>query len=237
MYNEILPALLLGYAALTTAYWICLIVGGGLLLFSVLGAFEHSPDVDVQADVDFDADMGFDVDAHEALHAADGADIAHAADAAEAAHAADAAHAGHDLGTALSTWFSARFMVFFLAVFGAFGVVLTHLTEAGIWLVLGLALIGGVIVGQCAHHLFRLIRRTSADSAPRPQDYVDKLARVTIGFTDADKGEIAIQVRNAERFVPAVARGSVRDFKVGDQVVVVGYRAGVAQVVSRDEFE
>ena len=62
------------------------------------------------------------------------------------------------------------------------------------------------------------------------------LARVTIAFTQPDKGEIALQVRSAKRFVPAVAKRSGVSFERGDEVVVVSYRGGVAEVLSRDDF-
>ena len=130
-----------------------------------------------------------------------------------------------------------RFIVFFVAIFGAVGVILRHLTALETGLAFIMALVIGLIVGQVAHHVFRVIRRTSGNSTPRPQDYVNRLARVTIAITPPNKGEVAIQVRSARRFVPAVASGEAQGFNSGDEVVVVGYRAGVAQVISREEFE
>ena len=61
----------------------------------------------------------------------------------------------------------------------------------------------GVAVGECVHKLFLYLRLTSGDSAPRPQDYVNKLARVTIMIRPGKKGQISLQVRDARRFVPA----------------------------------
>ncbi|MFH1731206.1 MAG: hypothetical protein ABIF82_06110, partial [Planctomycetota bacterium] len=191
------------------------------MLLSMLGgdsdadvSVDTDVDVGFDADVDLDADGAFDVDA-------DGVDLSHA----------------HTDVAALSTWFSMRFVVFFVAIFGAVGVILRHLTALETGLAFIVALVIGLIVGQVAHHVFRVIRRTSGDSTPRPQDYVNRLARVTIAITPPNKGEVAIQVRSARRFVPAVATGEVPGFNAGDEVVVVGYRAGVAQVISREEFE
>jgi hypothetical protein len=234
------PAVLLAMladtsSALPAAYWICLIVGGGLLVLSlVAGHGHHDVEVDAQTGLDFhahgDADGG-DAAAHpgdlhvDTLHA----DLAHA----DAGHVG-AAH-GHAEGAShLSTWLSIRFAVFFLAVFGAIGVILTHMTTTPARLTLALAVAGGALVGQAVHHLFRLIRRTSGDSTPQLADYVNKLARVTIGIKPPDPGEVVLHVRGGERYVPAAAR---RGFAIGDEVVVVGYRAGVAEVVSKAEFE
>lgn len=228
---ETLLALLLADAAsvLTALYWGGLIVGGGLLLVSVLGGGDHGADAD--------ADAGFGFDHAHADADVGGMDADVGIDAGHLDHAGgDIAHAGHGLG-ALSTWFSLRFVVFFLATFGIIGTILRHLTTLGTWTVFLAAVLAGVAVGQAVHQLFRYIRRTSGDSAPRPQDYVFKLARVTIAIAPPDKGEVALQVRGVERFVPAVSVETGRGFAIGDEAVVVGYRAGVAQVVTPAEFE
>ncbi len=226
MLEHVLLAVSDAAAVLTAVYWGGLIIGGGLLLVSMLGASDSDVDVDTDAgfdfDVDADADIDFDVDAD--------ADLDVDVDV-------DAAHAVEGGAAALATWFSMRFVVFFAAVFGAVGVILTHLTSTGLWPTFVLALVAGLVVGQGVHQIIRQIRRTSGDSAPRPQDYVHRLARVTVAITHPDKGEVALQVRGTRRFVPAVTSGAGRRFDVGDEVVVVGYRAGVAQVVSRAEFE
>ena len=211
-------------SALTAAYWVCLILGGGLLLISVLGGVGHSDmDVDAHAGLDFhhgDLDAAgapADTDVHmETLHP-------------EAGHA-------HDGGasTALSTWVSVRFLVFFLAIFGAVGVILTYMTSTGMASTLAVSAAAGLVLGQAVHHLFRIIRNTSGSGTTQPQDYVNKLARVTIPIIPPDMGEVALQVRGGERFVPAVAH---EKFETGAEVVVVTYRAGVAQVVSRREFD
>ena len=155
---------------LTVVYWACLVLGGGLLAISALAGTHADADVDVAgAGVDFDADVGgadvdFDVDAG-GVGADFDADI-------DGAHADFAGHADTDVGhvSGLASWFSIRFLIFFVAVFGAVGVVLTHLTGLGRGLVFGVAMVGGIAVGQCVHKLFLYLRRTSGDSAPRPQD-------------------------------------------------------------------
>jgi hypothetical protein len=214
--------------ALLAAYWICLIVGAGLLILSSLGGGDH-PDVDVHAaaGIDFHADADVSVDPS-AAGADFHADLGHP-DAIHATHAHDAA--------ALSNWFSMRFVVFFLAMFGAVGLILTYFAALPSSLTCGLALAGGAIVGQAAHQIMRLIQRTSGNSTTQPMDYVHKLARVTIPLKSPDQGEVVLQVRGSERYIPAIAAGNVKNFSTGDEVVVVGYRAGVAQVISRTEYE
>ena len=209
---------LLASAALIAIYWIALVVGGGMLVLSVLSGDAGDADFDVGADFDLDLDPDADVDFD-------------AADAAVAPHAAPA-HA-----TALSQWFSTQFIVFFLAMFGATGVIVTIVTDAGPGTTLAIALVCGAVIGQGAHRIFNYVRASSGNTLTRPQDYVHKLARVTIPIRGAHTGEIALQVRDAERHVPAVAGGSQADFDKGDEVLVVGYRGGVSSVISRAEAE
>lgn len=224
-------------AWLTAAYWFCLILGGGLLVISALGGGDHDADVDADFEADFDA--GGDVDFDAGADADFDVDAGGGFDADGAVHAgAEVAHAGHMADAAgLSSWFSIRFVVFFVAVFGAVGVVLTHLTSAGPGLTLPVAIVGGAVVGQGVHRLFRLIRRTSGNSLTREGDYTRKLAHVTVRIAPPNPGEITLPVRGVQRYVPAVVMGDGQGFDPGDEVVVVDYSAGVAQVISREQFE
>lgn len=191
--------------ALTAIYWICLIVGGGLLAIGSLAGGDA--DVGVDADVDVDVDVDADVDAGDA-------------------HAAS-----------LAGWFSMQFAVFFMATFGLVGVVMTYLMEQGAGVDFGVALVGGLVVGQGVHQLLRKLRRSSGDSTPKLEDYVDKLGRVTIPVTADKQGEVAIRVGRAERFIAAVSKHADQTFNPGQQVGVVAYHSGVAEVISREEYE
>jgi len=194
-------------SALTTVYWICLIVGGGLLIVSVVASGDTDGDLggDIDADADFDLDA--DVDS------------------------------GHASATDLASWFSIRFVVYFAAMFGVIGVSLTHLTSVGQSWIVAWSILGGVAVGQSVHQLMKSLNKNSGDSTPSQEDYVNKLARVTIAITPPKKGEIALQVGRSQRYVPAMAKQSDMSFKVGDMVAVVDYRNGIGEVISQEEYE
>lgn len=225
---------------LLAAYWAGLIIGGGLILLSMLGALEHGSAIDADAGLHMDVDAGGDFDLDAAHADADfGVDAGHA----EMDVGVDTAHVGvdhaaHAAGGAavMANWFSLRFLVFFAAMFGATGVIFSYLSDWSSKPILIVALLSGLVVGQGVHQLFRLIRRNSGDSTPQPVDYVNRLASVTIPIAPAGTGEISVQVLGTERFVPAMAGGETK-FNAGEEVVVIGYRAGVAQVISRSEFE
>lgn len=191
MYESTMFVFGVGSTAFITVYWICLIVGGGLLVISSLSGT--------------DADVGVD--------------------------------GGHAHSSALASWFSIQFVVFFTAVFGAVGVVLSHLTDTGSGATLGTAVAVGLLFGQGAHQLLGKLRRASGDSTPQPADYVNKLAKVTMSFTHPDKGEVVVRVGRANRYVPAVCKHADTSFAKADEVAVVGYQGGVAEVISRKEYE
>lgn len=201
MFDAALTTLAVSLPELTTLYWVCLIVGGGLIVISSVAGGD--------ADAGFDADLDVDLDVD----------------------------TGHAHASALTSWFSIQFVVFFLAMFGVVGVTMTHLTQRTSGVVLTLAISAGLLVGQGVHQLLRKLRRSSGDSTPKVADYVNKLARVTITVANEKKGEIALRVGRSDRFIAALARHSDDTFSPDQQVGVVAYRDGVAEVVSREEFE
>lgn len=203
MFDHIMVIPATALPALMTIYWVCLIVGGGLLLISTLAGGDTDLDLDVDTDVSVDGHVD----------------------------------AGHAHATSLASWFSMQFIVFFLAMFGLVGVTLTHLTDSTPMIALAGAAVGGLLVGQGAHQVLRKLRQSSGDSTPRPEDYVNKLARVTVTVAEGKTGEVALRVGRADRYVPAVAKHAKDTFNSGQQVGVVAYHDGVVDVVSREEYE
>lgn len=188
-------------------YWFFLIVGGGLILISTLSVGGNHAGMD--ADVAANADLGLGADANFDAHPL---------------------AASKALG--LSKWLSLSFAIYGGVAFGATGLVLTHVAGARGAGAVVLAAAAGLIVGQAVHQLLRKVRSTSGDSAPRPQDYVHKLARVTVALPAGGTGEIALSVRGTTRYVPATPASPAESFPAGCDVVVVAYRAGVAEVVA-----
>ena len=232
--NLEISSFLIAMPALTGVYIISLIVGGGLIAFSTIlgghgdGEFEtdfspeldaHVGDVDVHVDVDADADVGHDVDLGD-----------------EGGHDAAVGHAASG-PFALANWFSVKFVVYFAAMFGGVGLTLDKLTDMTPFSVLVYALIGGFIIGQGAHQFLRLIRKTSGNSQVSVRDFINRTGRVTIRVQPPKRGEVAVHIGDRERFVPAVSRRPDDEFKVGDKVVIVGFNAGTAEVISKREHE
>ncbi|HUW83830.1 MAG TPA: hypothetical protein VMZ31_13660 [Phycisphaerae bacterium] len=211
-------AILAALPSLAGIYVVCLVVGGGLLLVSTaLGGHGH-------ADFDADGVAGVDLDVD--------------ADAVDA-HADDlsAGHADTDSVVSLATWFSLRFVIYFIAVFGLIGTVLTYMAAMQNAAVLAWAAVAGLVVGQTVHQTLRYLSRTSGDSAVQTSDYLQKPARVTIAIVPPSRGEVAVRVQDRERFVPAVAKHENERFDIGQTVVIASFIAGTADVISQKEHE
>ena len=123
----------------------------------------------------------------------------------------------------LSSWFSMRFLIYFAAAFGLVGTALTWMSDASSTWVLASAMIGGTLVGQIAHQLFRYLVRSSSNSATKTKDYINKTARVTVAIRPSARGEVAIRIGDRERFVPARARRDDDAFDTGATVGVVAF--------------
>jgi hypothetical protein len=155
------------------------------------------------------------------------------------------ADVGHDLqmghaaphGVSLATWFSLQFLIYFLAAFGLIGTTLTYASSVTSRLVMLIALVGGAVVGQVAHQSIRALKRSGVGSDPSKDDYLNRIARVTIAIAPPRRGEVAVATRTGERYVPAASKRSDDAFAQGDRVVVTGFNNGVAEVVSRREYE
>ncbi len=205
-------------AALATVYIIALIVGGGLLLLSLFMTGHGS--TDVHADLSGDLGMSGHAPAGD-LH--QGGDMGH--------------HTGGGHGLPLASWFSLQFAVYFLAMFGLIGTTLTFAGKVGPVAVLTSALVGGFIVGQLVHQTLRALKRSGVGSDLTAEDFLKRPARVSIAIDPPRRGEIAVTSRSGERFLPAVSRRGDDRFKVGDRVVVVGLSHGVAEVLSKEEYD
>ena len=151
---------ILAMGTLNAIYWICLIVGGGLLLISTLFGGMDAADIDLDLDMDLDTDMDIDLDA----------DIS------------------HDGILSLSSWFSMQFVVFFVAMFGVVGVVLSGSSGLEAHITLAIAISCGLLLGQGVHQTMRKIKSNSGDTTPQVKDYIKRLARVSIGIVQGAPG-------------------------------------------------
>lgn len=213
--------------AWVAAYIICLIIGGGLLVISTV--FGHHGDADVDA-----GDVGIDVGEHGIELGDHDVEVS----AGDIEHGAGLGHAGeHVSGLSLSSWFSVRFVVYTMAVFGGVGTVLTFTSNWSPTVVAVLALISGLVAGQFVHQSFRYLRRTSGDSTISAREYMNRPARVTVRIVPPSKGEVVVTIRGHAHYVPAVAKREGDRFNRREKVHIIGFSNGTAEVISQKEHE
>jgi hypothetical protein len=212
-------------------YILSAILGGGLLVFSLLaGAHHDMSDVDVSG-VDMDT-PGF--DAHVA-----GVDVAGADVEAGALQADHDIHIGHDAASELVLGlFRPRNIIFFLTGFGITGSLLTW-SGTSESLTLGLALGMGGVAWLLTHGLFTWLRRSeSVSDALSEREIEGRTGRVVLPLAPGEAGRVVCLIADHEHYLTArLASDIEQPLKVGSEVIVLRVEGGVAEVIPFDTPE
>lgn len=219
-------------------YILAAMVGGGLLVFSVLsGAYHDVGDVDVHGlDVDaggFHADLaGADVDVSGPDLDVSGADV-HVG-GLDADHDVDVGHGG--AGALVLGFFRPRNLIFFLAAFGVTGTVLTvsRASTPSATLVLSLVMGGGALL--LTHTVFSWLRRSEVGmDAVGDREIEGHTARVVLPMAPGEPGRVVCTIADREYYLTArVSKDVTKQLTAGSEVVIVGINNGVAEVIPFD---
>lgn len=198
-------------------YIFAAVLGGGLLMFSVLAGGDDGSDVDsgdIDHDIDHDADGGH--DGHDADHDA---------------------HVG--AGDLILGLLRPRNMIFFLATFGITGTLLTLLTPVSRLggLIPSLAMgLGAMVV---THSVFLWLKRSdTAVDAVSDADLEGSLGRVIIPVSQGVRGRIACTVGEREVHVTArLAAGYDLTLDPGREVVVLRMHETEAEIMPFESRE
>ncbi len=151
-------------------YLFCLIIGGGLLLFSLLGS-----DTDGHADTSLDTDAGGAMDAH---HGVD--------------HGHDLHHLGAEWGIA-KEFLSVRAFFYFLAGFGATGFLLETFTDASTVMAAGWAVVTGLLAALIAATIYWGVRSSESGIVPGTNDHLVGLpAQVILPVLESRRGKVRV---------------------------------------------
>ena len=201
-------------------YIFCLVLGGGLLLLSLLG--DAFGDTASDLDLDVSGDLSLDID---------GADIdSSALDLGDAdAHAGD--------GTQASRILSIRTLTYALFGFGAVGTLLGVFGSAGSTTTLGLALTGGFLAGALVTGVFRYLETTDTGAQVSDASFVGLSGTVTLPITEGSAGSVTVRRGQRQVTLRALPHESVRDLDPTEwrSVVVVEMEHGVARVAPADD--
>ena len=200
-------------------YIFAAILGGGLLLFSVLAGAEHDADHDASA-----LDSGHDFD-HEVDH--------------DLTHDADAAHAHLGAADLVLGLFKPRNFTFFMAGFGLTGTLLTLLTpwNAGGSLLPALGM--GVASMVATHGVFTWLRRSdTAVDVISDADMEGCVGRVILPLVPGNRGRIACKLGGREIHLTAALDETIADaLQPGREVVVLRVAETVAYVMPFESRE
>jgi len=206
-------------------YIFAAIVGGGLLIFSVLAGAEHDADHDVSG---FDGGHDFD---HDVSH-----DIGHDV----VVHDGDVGHVAHvGAGDLVLGLFKPRNFTFFLAGFGLTGTLLTVLSPWGA----GESLIPAVGMGLASmvatHGIFTWLKRSdTAVDVVSDADMEGCVARVVLPLAPGERGRIACSIGGREIYLTATLDDQVFETLLpGREVVVLRVSETVAHVMPLDARE
>jgi membrane protein implicated in regulation of membrane protease activity len=183
-------------------YLFCLIVGGGLLLFSLLG---H--------DGGETADTGVEVQPH--------ADVDHPG----------GGHAGSGAGFA-GDFLSIRSLVYLLSGFGATGLLLDTLTDAPAAAVAGSALVVGLLAALTAALAFGWLKRSESGRMPVTSDHLVGLpAQVVLPVLEHRRGKVRVITAGREIELLARLHGrDDAECPRGSTVVIVDVQGDTALV-------
>ena len=195
---------------MTPVYAFAAIVGWPFLLFFVFFGGEGG-EVDADIDVDFDVDVDADLELSDGI--------------------------GGGIAAAVLSLLSFRSIVFFLAFFGATGLILTALsTGSVIALVLAVAL--GLFAAGLNNRVFRYLKTSSVGMDVSDRVLSGAVGRVTIPISVPSKGRITCEVEGQTINLTAVPFDAKEqgEFGVGEAVVVVEVHEGTARVSSFREL-
>jgi len=212
-------------------YILAAMIGGGLMLFSVIsGAFHGIGDVHVSgADISgVDADVsGIDADV-----SAGGVDVG----GADADHDF---HLGHDTPALfLLGLFRPRNLIFCLTAFGLTGTLLTVIgNPSKSTLTLSLVMGGGAWL--LTYGVFTWLRRSDVGvDAISESELEGRAARVALPMAPGESGRIVCLVADRELYLTArAAPDVVRALEAGSEVVILRIEGGVAEVIPFDALE
>lgn len=211
---------------MTSIFWFALVVGGGLLLLSVLG------DLFGDAEVEF-GDTGAELDL---------GDVASGTLAGGSLDPGDLASRDVAIDTAGSYWhaiFSLRSLTYFLFGFGATGVLLDFAWQGAHSLITLVASLGaGVMAGGFNAILIGYIRRTDSGRMAGDGALIGLEGRVILPLRADGTGKI--EVRRAGREHELLARPFEAKPTAPEEwtrVIVVEMRDGIALVVPLDGAE
>ncbi|MCB9643719.1 MAG: hypothetical protein H6728_11655 [Myxococcales bacterium] len=205
-------------------YLITLIVGGALILVSVVLGGDTDSDVDAHADLDVhvDVDMDMDVDADVDVDAH--VDLDHAGGSVEAE--------GSIASELWLPFFSLRFWIFFAAFFGLTGTLLSFLSNTNSLMTAILSGGVGFVSGFSMAWLVQFMQKREISSNITVDEFVGQSCEVLLPMGAGELGKIRVTIHESQIELTAQTDEEV-PLERGDKAFIISYVGGVARIVRR----
>jgi hypothetical protein len=236
---------------LSLVFLFCMFLSGGFLLVTAALGAGHNLHIgahDLHLGGHVGADIGGDVGGHgthiDAGHGASG----HVTNAHTGAHADAHAHGStggenstlgwQSLSAIFANGLSLYGLLIFLFVFGLFGYVLHNLTNVGavasvlIPLLIGVA--SGVALGNFLTRFFRTSPESLLDADSSRLE--GRLGKVSMAIREGGVGEVIFTAKGGARQSIGARSADGQPIPDGAEIVILGYRDGVARVQTWESF-
>jgi hypothetical protein len=137
-----------------------------------------------------------------------------------------------DSGEFLLGIFSTRNVTFFLAAFGATGLIL-HWLDTNPLVAAVVATSLGLTAMLMVHGVFAWLKRSdSSVDALAERDFEGAIGRVVLPVTPGSRGQVACVIAGSEMYLTAVLADDVNTpLKIGQEVIILSTDGGVARVM------
>lgn len=208
-------------------YVFALVLGGVLLVTSVVTGGDDTADVDSDLDTSLDTDVDAHVDAHVDVDTDHGQQGLHT----------DLAGTHGSIAGLFTAFLSLRFWTFFAAFFGLTGLVLDGLNlVSGQVVPFGLATAMGIFTGYGAVSVLRYFASSETGAAADSADYVGKSARVMLPIATGTTGKVRLQLKGTTVDLLATSDEET-SFAAGDEVLIIQMKETTAVVAGLGKSE
>lgn len=212
---------------MTEIYLFFLIIGGGLLTFSLLGG--HDSDSSAHADTH----IGIDTDHHIDVHSAD---TAHSGEVSPTnTHSSITDYHNQSSLSDNVKFLSIRNLTYFMAFFGLTGTILTLISTAILW-TFAAALSAGGFAAWYGYKLMKYLKTSETGQAINIKDLSGKKAIVTLPIKSGNKGKVQVYINGQTEEIPAVLaeNAAKKEFNYREEVLITEVNNGIAYISEYD---
>lgn len=207
-------------------YLFCLIIGGGLITFSLIGGGHGDADTDTEShpnmDMDHQIELDHSTDVSHQIEIDNSTEISHSPSSNISHIAPDDTKLSHSSSSEIVKFFSIRNLTYFAAFFGLTGTILTLLSSSAVWTLVA-ALIAGTFSACYGYKLMKYLKKSESGQSINIYNLIGQKGIVTLPLYKGTKGKIQVFVQGQTFEIPAVLseNADYDTLKVKDEVLII----------------